>query len=133
VLFAAVLTFIMADITGSDVSAPTMVRVAAGVAKLISYMVSGYFGYYTGYNHIALDVTAYMVQQTRLLHEFEAWVEEHKDELFRLIPHVDEDRIPEGVDALTGERLMEGDGVPEPEGNEKKKGDKDEGHREGTV
>jgi hypothetical protein len=133
VLFAAVLTFIMADITGSDVSAPTMVRVAAGVAKLISYMVSGYFGYYTGYNHIALDVTAYTVQQTRLLHEFEAWVEEHKDELFRLIPHVDEDQIPEGVDALTGERLTEGDGVPEPEGNEKKKGDKDEGHREGTV
>jgi hypothetical protein len=43
------------------------------------------------------------------------------------------DQIPEGVDALTGERLTEGDGVPEPEGNEKKKGDKDEGHREGTV
>ena len=105
ILGAAVLTFIMADITGGDMGTPTMVRVAAGVAKLISYMVSGYLGYYTGYNHIALDVTAYMRQQTRLLHEFEAWVVEHANELFRLIPRVDEDQVPEGMDALTGEMI----------------------------
>ena len=101
---AAVVTFVIGDIAGITANGPTLATVAAGVGKLVSYLVSGYFGYYTGYNNIALSVTDYMRQQTRVLHEFEAWYQENRDHLGGFA-HIDMDAIPEGMDALTGEML----------------------------
>lgn len=103
---AAVVTFVIGDIAGVNASGPTLASVAAGIGKLVSYLVSGYFGYYTGYNNVALTVTDYMRQQTRVLHEFEAWYQENRDHLGGF-SHVDMDAIPEGMDALTGEMLPE--------------------------
>ncbi len=104
ICWAAVVTFIIGDIAGTSVSGPTIASIAAGIAKLISYLISGYFGYYTGYNNIAITVTDYMRQQTRVLREFEAWYMENRDHLGS-VTHVDTDTIPEGMDALTGEMI----------------------------
>lgn len=45
-----------------------------------------------------------MRQQTRVLHEFEAWYVEKGGNLESVI-HEDVDAIPEGMDALTGELI----------------------------
>lgn len=104
ILSAAFMTLIIGDVVGSSASGPSLASIAAGLAKLISYLVSGYFGYYTGYNNIALNVTDYMRQQTRVLHEFEAWYVEKGGNLESVI-HEDTDAVPEGMDALTGELI----------------------------
>lgn len=103
ILSSAILTLIIASPDGSSVSAPTIARVAAGLVKLSSYVMSGYFGYYTGYNHEALDVASYTVSQTRLLCEFEKWIIEHESELEDAVSNMDEDRVPDNIDALTGD------------------------------
>jgi hypothetical protein len=104
IISSAILTLIIASPDGSSVSAPTVARVAAGLVKLSSYVVSGYFGYYTGYNHTAVDVASYTVSQTRLLSEADQWIGEREKELEEAAKAAEEDEVPDGLDALTGEQ-----------------------------
>ena len=108
IISSAILTLIIVSPDGSAAGMPTTTRVLAGLVKLSSYVMSGYFGYYTGYNHMAVDVASYTVSQTRLLSEAEQWIGEREKELERAARGEDEDAIPEGMDALTGDALEKG-------------------------